>query len=126
MPEHDPPRVERLALYMRAGAAEKAAREDAVRIIRRWNAAITAGEGALWSPTIRTAILAGLPWLDVYCPGCCTSRAIDIRIVDRHPLASVGSLIFGLRCSWCPGSVPLPLLKGLYASPLAAKWRGKS
>jgi hypothetical protein len=22
--------------------------------------------------------------------------------VDRHPLASVGTLVLGLRCSWCP------------------------
>jgi len=23
----------------------------------------------LWSPTIRAALLAGTPWLDVFCPG---------------------------------------------------------
>jgi hypothetical protein len=33
----------------------------------------------LWSPTIRAALLAGTPWLDVFCPGCATSRAIDLR-----------------------------------------------
>ena len=57
----------------------------------------------LWSPTIRAALLAGTPWLDVFCPGCGTSKAIDLRTVDRHPLASVGTLVLGLRCSWCPG-----------------------
>src|ERR1700730_5817186 len=45
-----------------------------------------------------------MPWLDVYWPGCRTSRAIDIWTLDRHPLASVGML--GLRCSRCPGSAP--------------------
>ena len=35
--------------------------------------------------------------LDVFCPGCGTSRAIDLRTVDRHPLASVGTLVLGLR-----------------------------
>jgi hypothetical protein len=30
------------------------------------------------------------------------SRAIDLRTVDRHPPASVGTLVLGLRCSWCP------------------------
>jgi hypothetical protein len=39
--------------------------------------------------------MAGMPWLDVYCPGCRTSRAIDIRTIDRHPLASVGGLVMG-------------------------------
>jgi len=59
MPEHDPTRTDRLALYMRAHAAEKAARDEAVRVIERWNTALSAGRGALWSPTIRCAVLAG-------------------------------------------------------------------
>jgi len=122
MPEHDPTRADRLALYMRARAAEKAAREEAVRVIDRWNAALLAGRGALRSPTIRCSVIAGTPWLDVYCPGCRTSRAIDIRTIDRHPLASVGSLVLGLRCSWCTGSAPMPVIKGLHACPPAARY----
>jgi hypothetical protein len=59
-------------------------------------------------------------WLDVYCPGCGTIRALDIRTIDRHPLASVGSLVLGLRCSWCPGSAPMPKIVGLHALPPAA------
>jgi hypothetical protein len=84
-------------------------------VIERWNAALAAGRGTLWSPTIRCATLAGMPWLDVYCPGCRTSRAIDIRTIDCHPLAYVGSLVLGLRCSWCAGSAPMPLITGLRA-----------
>jgi hypothetical protein len=61
------------------------------------------GRHMLWSPTIRAALVAGTPWLDVLCPGCGTSRAIDLRTIDRHPLASVGTLVLGPRCSWCPG-----------------------
>jgi hypothetical protein len=53
----------------------------------------------LWSPTIRAAPIAGTPWLDVFCPGCGTSRAIDLRTLVRHPLASVSTLVLGLRCS---------------------------
>jgi hypothetical protein len=45
--------------------------------------------------------------------------AIDPRTLDRHPLASVGTLVLGLRCSWCPGSAPMPKLLGLYALPPA-------
>jgi hypothetical protein len=48
-------------------------------------------------------------WLDVFRPGCGTSRAIKLRTLDRHPLASVGALVL-LRCSWCPGSAPMPKL----------------
>jgi hypothetical protein len=122
MPEHDPTRTDRLALYMRERAAEKAAYDEAVAVVERFNAAIAAGRGALWSPTIRCAILAGTPWLDVHCPGCRTSRAIDIRKLDRHPLATVRSLALGLRCSMCPGSAPMPVVKSLHAFPPAARY----
>ena len=121
MPEHEPSRTDRLANRMRADAAEKAARDEAVRVVKEWNASLAAGQGSMWSPTIRAAILAGTPWLDVYCPGCRTSRAIDVRILDRHPMASVGTLVLGLRCSWCAGSAPMPMIAGLYALPPATR-----
>jgi hypothetical protein len=101
----------------RTRAEAKVARERARRIVERWNAALAAGGDMLWSPTIRAALISGMPWLDVHCPGCQTSRAIDIRTIDRHPLASVGSLVLGLRCSWCPGSAPTPRIIGLHALP---------
>jgi hypothetical protein len=53
----------------------------------------------------------------VHCPGCQTSRSLNIRTIDRHPLASVGGLVLGLRCSWCPGSAPMPKIVGLHALP---------
>jgi len=28
---------------------------------------------------------AAVPWLDVYCLSCRTTRAIDVRTIDRHP-----------------------------------------
>jgi hypothetical protein len=40
------------------------------------------------------------------------NRAIDLRTVDRHPLASVGTLVLGLRCSRCPDTAPMPKLLG--------------
>jgi hypothetical protein len=101
-------------------AADGAARAEAKGVIDRWNEQLAAGREMLWSPTIRAALIAGTPWLDVYCPGCGTSRALDLRKVDRHPLASVGTLVLGLRCSWCPGSAPMPKILGLYALASAA------
>jgi hypothetical protein len=52
-------------------------------------------------------------------PGCGTSRAIDLRTVDRHPLASVGTLVLGLGCSWCPDRHRCRSYS-LYAMPPAA------
>ena len=55
-----------------------------------------------------------------------TSRAIDLRTVDRHPLAWVSTRVLGLRCSWCPESVAMPTLLGLYALPPATIAKAKS
>ena len=105
------------AASLRAGATDEAARDDAARVIERWNRALASGRDMWRSPTIRAALVAGTPWLEVYCPGCQTIRAIDIRTIDRHPLASVGSLVLGLRCSGCPGPAPMPKIMGLHAMP---------
>jgi len=101
-------------------AADAAMRDEAKGVIDRWNEQLATSRVMLWSPTIRAALIAGTPWLDVYCPGCGTSRAIDLRTVDRHPMASVGTLVLGLRCGWCPGSAPMPNLLALHALAPAA------
>jgi hypothetical protein len=45
-----------------------------------------------------------------------------VRNLDRRPLASVGSLVLGLECTWCKGDAPMPVLTGLHALPPAARW----
>src|SRR5258707_9676408 len=125
MPEDHPYRknpsvadlMRKRAVEEAVAAAERANQQAALAAVERWNTE----RSPLWSPTIRRAITAGTPWLDIYCPGCRASRAIDIRTLDRHPLASVESLVVGLRCSWCPGDAPMPVLTGLHALPPAAK-----
>jgi hypothetical protein len=70
-------------LNIKAGAAklkaDKAARLEAELVIERWNRRLATGRDILWSPTIRTALVAGTPWLDVFCPGCETSRSGNRR-----------------------------------------------
>jgi hypothetical protein len=112
-----------IATNAKRQVADAAARAEANAVIERWNELLSASRDMLWSPTIRAALIAGTPWLDVFCPGCGTSRAIDLRKVDRHPLASVATLVLGLRCSWCPESAPMPRILGLHALPPAAKAR---
>jgi hypothetical protein len=51
-----------IAAYLRREAADKAARDEAVRVVERWNVAIAVGRDALWSPTIRAALLADIHW----------------------------------------------------------------
>jgi hypothetical protein len=56
--------------------ADAAARAEAKAVIDRGTSS-SSPRDMLWSPTIRAALIAGTPWLDVFCPGCGTSRAID-------------------------------------------------
>jgi hypothetical protein len=49
--------------------ADRAAREEAAAVVDRWNWRLATGRDMLWSPTIRAAMLAGTPWLDVILPG---------------------------------------------------------
>jgi hypothetical protein len=63
----------------------------------------------------RAALLADMPWLDVFCPGCGTSRALDLRAVDRHPLASVGTLVLDFAAETAHGErIPIG---GDFSSP---------
>jgi hypothetical protein len=120
-------------LDIKAGAAklkaDRAARAEAEAVIQRWNDQLSRGRDMLWSPTIRAALLAETPWLDVFCPGCGTSRAIDLRTLDRHPLASVGTWCLGCdargvlgrrrcRSSWASSPCHRPGAKSpLYEDP---------
>jgi hypothetical protein len=108
---------------IKAGAAkfraDRATRAEAEAVIDRRNRRLATGRDTLWSPTIKAALLAGTPWLDVFCPGCGTSRAIDLRTVDHQPAGVGRDAGAGLRCSWCPGSAPMPRLLGLYPLPPA-------
>ena len=94
----------------RSRAEAAAARAEAERVVERWNRAIEMGRDVWWSPTIRAAIVAGTPWLDVYCPGCNTSRVIDIRTIDRVPdgIPTLIDLHRGTHwgCDKCAGSLP--------------------
>jgi hypothetical protein len=56
-------------LDIKAGAAkpkaDRVARLEAELVIDRWNRRLATGRDLLWSPTIRAALIAGTPWLDV-------------------------------------------------------------
>jgi hypothetical protein len=80
----------------------------------------------LWSPTIRATLLAWNAVARRVPPGMWHEPAINLRPIHRHPLGSVGALVLGLRCSWCPGSAPMPKLLGLYALPPVTVARARS
>jgi hypothetical protein len=59
--------------------SDAAARAEAKDVIDRWNEQLVSSRDMLWSPAIPAALIAGTLWLDVFCPGCGTSRAICRR-----------------------------------------------
>jgi hypothetical protein len=86
---------------------------DAVAVIEAWNARLVTGRRVLSSPTFGAAALAGYRWLTVYCPGCGTVKDVDLGKIDRHPDASISSLIPSLSCRTCRPNAPFVQIKRL-------------
>jgi len=106
------------AELMQKRAAEEAARKEALHVIERWNAE----RSPLWSPTIRCAVVAGTPWLDVYCPGCRTSPGDRYPHLGppparfgRQPCARLAVLLVSRQRAYAG-------ITGLHAVPPAARW----
>jgi hypothetical protein len=69
----------------------------AVRVVERWNLALAASIGALWSPTIRAAIMAGMPWLGVRAATHPARSTFAPLIATRSPLSEAWCLDCGAR-----------------------------
>jgi hypothetical protein len=108
---------------IKAGAARlkayRAARIEAELVVDRWNRRLATGRDMLWWPTIRAALIAGTPWLDVFCPAWGTSRAINLRAGGSPPagLASGGGWFICYRATLCPRGVARFLHTRRSASP---------
>jgi hypothetical protein len=75
-----------------------------------------AGGHAVWFyPTIGAAIAAGLPWLSFSCQACGQFGSIDLPTLDRHPGASISSLIPSVSCRRCSPNAPFARLETLTA-----------
>jgi hypothetical protein len=61
-------RLPDLLAKWRPQAEAEAARAEVRRVVERWNHELASGRDMWWSPTIRAAIVADMPWVDVYCP----------------------------------------------------------
>jgi hypothetical protein len=62
--------------------------EDAERLIAAWNERQAKHMPMLFSPTIGAAITARYRYLWGCCPACRTTKAIDLRTLDRHRAAA--------------------------------------
>ena len=95
--------------------AERKAAADTQKIVEIWNARQAGGRELWFYPTIGAAIAAGLPWLTYSCPGCRMVGSVDLRTLDRHPGASISSLIPSLSCRRCSPHAPFAKLEMLTA-----------
>ena len=88
---------------------------EAQKIVAIWNAR-EAGRRELWSyRIIGAAIAAGFPRLTFSCPGCRMVGSVDLHKLDRHPSASISSVIPSLSCRrWSPNA-PFAKLEALTA-----------
>jgi len=89
----------------------------AERVVDLWVKRRARGADPLFHPTIGAAIRAGRPWLTCYCPACGIVGEIDLRKIDRHPDASIESLIPQLSCQRCSPHPPFARLIRLAARP---------
>jgi hypothetical protein len=93
--------------------AERKALVDAQKIVAIWNACQAGGRALWFYPTIGAAIAAGVAWLSFSCPACQQVGVVDLRTLDRHPGASISSLIPSLSCRRCSPNAPFAKLKRL-------------
>ncbi len=105
----------RAAEYAKRAEAERKAAAEAQKIVEIWNARQAGGRALWFYPTIGAAIAAGYPWLTYSCPGCRTFSSVDLRELDRHPGASISSLIPSLSCRWCMPNAPFAKPEALTA-----------
>jgi hypothetical protein len=92
---------------------------DAEHLVKTWNARQEAHMPMLFSPTIGAAIAARHWFLWVRCPACRTMSSIDLRTLDRHPDATVTSLIPALSCRSCRPNAPFAELVKLSPGSVA-------
>ena len=97
--------------------AERKAVADAQKIVAIWNARQAGGRALWFYLTIGAAIAAGVPWLTFSCPACQQVGAVDLCTLDRHPGASISSLIPSLSCRRCSPNAPFAKLEMLTAEP---------
>ena len=96
--------------------ATKHKRAAAKRVMAMWNAALAAGWRTIFYPSVGTALVTGCHWLHVVCPACQQMGEVDLRKIDIHPNASIGTVVRAMPCKRCSPHPP-------FARPLGATRR---
>jgi hypothetical protein len=81
----------------------RATEQDALLIVRNFNARLSASKSAGFWPTVATAFAAKHPWLVTLCESCDMVLDLDLRMKPRDPEASVRVALRDVRCPRCNG-----------------------
>jgi hypothetical protein len=98
-------------------AVSEVAKRDSRRIVAIWNGRRAKGRELGFHLRIGAAIAAGHLWLTFICPACQQIREIDLRTLDRHPNATIESLVLSLSCRRYHPNPPFVKLLELAKSP---------
>ena len=109
---HSHERVQTVEKMRRAWDAER----NALAIVRRFNAILSAGGYAWFWPKIAAALTARHHWLIIACDSCGTMVDLDLRVKRRDPEASVRVALRDVRCPRCHG-YGRPRIVGLSRQP---------
>ena len=90
---------------------------EAKLVVATWNVRIIRHSTVWFFPTIRAALIARRFYPGCLCPGCGQRDSVDLRRVNRHPDASLESLIPMLSCQRCSPNPPFARLTGLSRWP---------
>lgn len=112
--------LRRAAAELAAIPSQRREGQKADKLVGLWNARLARDAEPLFVPTIAAALRANRPWLEYQCRACGLIGDADVRRFDKHPRATIQSLIPELSCPRCPGG-PFVKLRGLFA---ARAWAG--
>jgi hypothetical protein len=103
---------------MAEARAAEARKARCVKTCEAWNERLRRGGDLDPTPLIGTALTAGFHWLQIACPGCRTVGEVNLALIDRHPEASLSSLVPSLSCRRCPNIKRMPRLVALACEPI--------
>ena len=86
---------------------------EAKLVVATWNVRIIRHSTVWFFPTIRAALIARRFYTGCLCPGCGQRGSVDLRRINRHPDASLESLIPMLSCQRCSPNPPFARLTGV-------------
>ncbi len=91
-------------------------RATAKHVMALWNTALAAGWRTIFYLTVGTALVTGCNFLHVVCSSCQQMGETDLRKIDIHPKASLGTVVRAMSCKRCSPHPP-------FARPLGATRR---